>query len=94
AILAEGRATAKQIEQLEADIAAMRRDIAQGELQSKAALAHAASEWESVQRGCRLRRAEIDEDVVSVLEDVVHMKAHAEARLRELLKLAASDASV
>ncbi|KAJ2751526.1 kinetochore-associated Ndc80 complex subunit ndc80 [Coemansia pectinata] len=94
AISAEGRATTKQIEQLEADIAAMRRDIAQGELQSKAALAHADAEWESVQRGCRLRRAEIDEDVVSVLEDVVHMKAHTEARLRELLQLAASDASL
>ncbi|KAJ2548828.1 hypothetical protein GGH95_006362 [Coemansia sp. RSA 1836] len=71
----------------------MRRDIAQGELQSKAALAHADAEWESVQRGCRLRRAEIEEDVVSVVEDVVHMKTHAEARLRELLQLAASDAS-
>ncbi|KAJ2449586.1 kinetochore-associated Ndc80 complex subunit ndc80 [Coemansia sp. RSA 2424] len=92
-IVAEARAATKQIEQLEADITAMRRDIAQGELQSKAALAHADAEWESVQRGCRLRRAEIEEDVVSVVEDVVHMKTHAEARLRELLQLAASDAS-
>ncbi|KAJ2003735.1 kinetochore-associated Ndc80 complex subunit ndc80 [Coemansia thaxteri] len=92
-IVAEARAATAQIEQLEADIAAMRRDIAQGELQSKAALAHADAEWESVQRGCRLRRAEINEDVVSILEDVVHMKTHAEARLHSLLQLATSDAS-
>ncbi|KAJ2494028.1 kinetochore-associated Ndc80 complex subunit ndc80 [Coemansia sp. RSA 2050] len=92
-ITVEGRTAANQIEQLEADIAAMRREIAQGELQSKAALAHADAEWESVQRGCRLRRAEIDNDVVSVLEDVVQTKTHAEARLSELLQLAASDAS-
>ncbi|KAJ2801306.1 kinetochore-associated Ndc80 complex subunit ndc80 [Coemansia furcata] len=92
-ISAESHAATKQIEQLEADIAAMRRDIAQGELQSKAALAHADAEWESVQRGCRLRRAEIGEDVVSILEDVMHMKANAEDRLRELLQIAATDAS-
>ncbi|KAJ1786644.1 kinetochore-associated Ndc80 complex subunit ndc80, partial [Coemansia sp. RSA 2399] len=57
-IAAETRASTAQIEQLEADIAAMRREISQGELQSKAALAHSEAEWESVQRGCRLRRGE------------------------------------
>ncbi|KAJ1829382.1 kinetochore-associated Ndc80 complex subunit ndc80 [Coemansia sp. RSA 2599] len=86
-IMAETRASTAQIEQLEADIAAMRRDISQGELQSKAALAHAEAEWESVQRGCRMRRGEINEDVVTILEDVVQMKTHAQTRLQELLQL-------
>ncbi|KAJ2725209.1 kinetochore-associated Ndc80 complex subunit ndc80 [Coemansia sp. Benny D115] len=86
-IMAETRASTAQIEQLEADIAAMRRDISQGELQSKAALAHAEAEWESVQRGCRMRRGEVDEDVVTILEDVVQMKTHTQTRLQELLQL-------
>ncbi|KAJ2800235.1 kinetochore-associated Ndc80 complex subunit ndc80 [Coemansia guatemalensis] len=91
-IMAETRATAAKIETLEADIAAMRRDMSQGELQSKAALAHAEAEWESVQRGCRTRRGEINEDVVTTLEDAVQMKSHAETRLQELLQLVESDA--
>ncbi|KAI8320386.1 hypothetical protein GQ54DRAFT_239182, partial [Martensiomyces pterosporus] len=86
-IMAETRASTAQIEQLEADIAAMRRDISQGELQSKAALTHAEAEWESVQRGCRMRRGEISEGVVTVLEDVVQMRTHAQERLQELLQL-------
>ncbi|KAJ1994134.1 kinetochore-associated Ndc80 complex subunit ndc80 [Coemansia sp. RSA 1358] len=92
-IMAETRASTVQIEQLEADIAAMRRDISQGELQSKAALAHAEAEWESVQRGCRLRRGEINEDVVTVLEDVLQMQSHAQTRLKELQQLVISDTS-
>ncbi|KAJ2084350.1 kinetochore-associated Ndc80 complex subunit ndc80 [Coemansia sp. RSA 988] len=92
-IMAETRATAAKIETLEADIAAMRREKSQGELQSKAALAHAEAEWESVQRGCRTRRGEINEDVVTTLEDVVQMKTHAEMRLQELLQLVENDAT-
>ncbi|KAJ1727543.1 kinetochore-associated Ndc80 complex subunit ndc80 [Coemansia biformis] len=92
-IMAETRAAAAKIEALEADIAAMRRDISQGELQSKAALTHAEAEWESVQRGCRMRRSEINEDVVTILEDAVQMKGHAEARLQELLQLVQGDVS-
>ncbi|KAI7834843.1 HEC/Ndc80p family-domain-containing protein [Kickxella alabastrina] len=91
-IMNETRAATAQIEQLEADIAAMRRDISQGELQSKAALTHAEAEWESVQRGCRMRRAEINEDVVTILEDVVQMQYHSQDRLKELLQLVSEDA--
>ncbi|KAJ2155915.1 kinetochore-associated Ndc80 complex subunit ndc80 [Coemansia sp. RSA 552] len=91
-ISAETRASTAKIENLEADIAAMRREISQGELQSRAAMAHAEAEWESVQRGCRLRRGEINEDVVTVLEDVLRMKSHAETRLQELRQLVEGDA--
>ncbi|KAJ1844492.1 hypothetical protein LPJ73_005155, partial [Coemansia sp. RSA 2703] len=56
-------------------------------LESKAALAHSEAEWESVQRGCRLRRGEINENVVTILEDVIQMKSHARARMEELLQL-------
>ncbi|KAJ1901969.1 kinetochore-associated Ndc80 complex subunit ndc80 [Kickxella alabastrina] len=91
-IMNETRAATAQIGQLEADIAAMRRDISQGELQSKAALTHAEAEWESVQRGCRMRRAEINEDVVTILEDVVQMQSHSQDRLKELLQLVSEDA--
>ncbi|PIA19239.1 hypothetical protein COEREDRAFT_79194 [Coemansia reversa NRRL 1564] len=90
-IMAETRATTAKIETLEADIAAMRRDMSQGELQSKAALAHAEAEWESVQRGCRTRRGEINQDVVVTLEGAVEMKSHAETRLQELFELVESD---
>ncbi|KAJ2610379.1 kinetochore-associated Ndc80 complex subunit ndc80, partial [Coemansia sp. RSA 1804] len=93
-IMAETRASTAQIEQLEADIAAMRRDISQGELQSKAALAHAEAEWESVQRGCRLRRGEINEDIVAVLEDAMQTMGHAQTRLQELQQFVSSDAAV
>ncbi|KAJ2764637.1 kinetochore-associated Ndc80 complex subunit ndc80 [Coemansia nantahalensis] len=92
-IMAETRAAASKIEALEADIAAMRRDISQGELQSRAALTHAEAELESVQRGCRMRRSEINEDVVAILEDAVQMKGHAEARLQELFQLVQGEVS-
>ncbi|KAJ1757070.1 kinetochore-associated Ndc80 complex subunit ndc80 [Coemansia sp. RSA 2167] len=91
-IAAEGRASTAKVEQLEADIAAMRRETSQGELQSRAAVAHAEAEWESVQRGCRLRRGEINEDIMTILEDVVQMKSHAEMRVRELQQLVENDA--
>lgn len=90
AIMSETQAATTQIEQLEADISAMRRDISQGELQSKAALSHAETEWESVQRGCRMRRGEINEDVMAALEDLVQMKTNTESRLNELLELVAT----
>ncbi|KAJ2561687.1 kinetochore-associated Ndc80 complex subunit ndc80 [Coemansia sp. RSA 1822] len=90
-IAAEGRASTAKVEQLEADIAAMRRETSQGELQSRAAIAHAEAEWESVQRGCRVRRSEISEDIMTILEDVVQMKSHAEMRVRELQQLVEND---
>ncbi|KAJ2787689.1 kinetochore-associated Ndc80 complex subunit ndc80 [Coemansia interrupta] len=92
-IMAETRAAAAQIEQLEADIVAMRRANSQCELESKTALAHAEAEWESVQRGCRLRRGEINENVVTILEDVIQMKTHARARMEELLQLVSESMS-
>ncbi|KAI9482068.1 kinetochore-associated Ndc80 complex subunit ndc80 [Coemansia sp. RSA 989] len=91
-ITAETQASTAKIETLEADIAAMRREISQGELQTKAAMAQVEAEWESVQRGCRLRRGEINEDIMTILEDVVQMKSHAETRLQELAQLVESDA--
>ncbi|KAJ2556756.1 kinetochore-associated Ndc80 complex subunit ndc80 [Coemansia sp. RSA 1933] len=90
-IMAETRASTAQIEQLEADIAAMRRTISQGELQSKAALAHSEAEWESVQRGCRLRRGEVNEDIVAVLEDTMQMMGHTDTRLKELQQFVSND---
>ncbi|KAJ1722296.1 kinetochore-associated Ndc80 complex subunit ndc80 [Coemansia erecta] len=92
-IMAESRAATAQIEQLEADIQAMRRANSQCELESKAAQAHAEAEWESVQRGCRLRRGEINENVVIILEDVIQMKTHARARMEELLQLVSESMS-
>ncbi|KAJ1668101.1 kinetochore-associated Ndc80 complex subunit ndc80 [Coemansia sp. RSA 1813] len=93
-IMAETRASTAQIEQLEADIVGMRRTISQGELQSKAAQAHAEAEWESVQRGCRLRRGEVNEDIVAVLEDTMQMMGHARARLDELQQFVSNDTAM
>ncbi|KAJ2777974.1 kinetochore-associated Ndc80 complex subunit ndc80 [Coemansia javaensis] len=91
AIMAETRAATAKIEALEGEIAAMRQEIKRGELMSKSALAHIEAEHESVQRGCRMRRSEINEDVVSILEDIVQVKTHAEKRLHELLEMVESN---
>ncbi|KAJ2393137.1 kinetochore-associated Ndc80 complex subunit ndc80 [Coemansia sp. RSA 2559] len=93
-IAAETRASTAQIEQLEADIATMRREISQGELQSKAALAHSEAEWESVQRGCRLRRGEVNEDIVAALEDTMQMMGHTDTRLKELQQFVSNDTAM
>ncbi|KAJ1949456.1 kinetochore-associated Ndc80 complex subunit ndc80 [Linderina macrospora] len=88
-IMLETQTSTKQIELLEASILGMQRDMSKGQLQSEAAVRHAETERNSVLLGCRMRRNEIDEDVVATLEGVAQMKRHTQEKLRELLQLVA-----
>ncbi|KAJ1956626.1 kinetochore-associated Ndc80 complex subunit ndc80 [Linderina pennispora] len=83
----ETQTSAKQIEQLEGRIQSLQSDISKGQLQSEAAISHAEAERNSVLLGCRMRRNEIDEDVVATLENAAQMKKHTEEKLKELLQL-------
>ncbi|KAJ1915647.1 kinetochore-associated Ndc80 complex subunit ndc80 [Mycoemilia scoparia] len=92
--MAENKSMMQQIEQLDVDIAAMRKEVQESELHLQALVAHTESEWDMVRRGNEQRRKEVTEEVVNTVDDVLQMSSHVQQRLRELKELVDADAQI
>ena len=91
-MMTENKSMMHQIEQLEADIVAMRREMQQSEVQLHAHLTRSEAEWEMVRRQSEQRRKGIAEEVINSVDDVVQMSTHVQQKLRELQELTVADA--
>ncbi|KAJ1679962.1 kinetochore-associated Ndc80 complex subunit ndc80 [Spiromyces aspiralis] len=92
-MMTENKSKMHQIEQLEADILAMRKEIQQSEINVQSMVARAEGEWDMVKRQSDQRRKTVSDEITGCTDEVAQMSNHVQQKLKELQELCASEAA-